>query len=234
MFLEVCEKMSVVSHNATNGSKTAETSWWRNRLSPDTFDRYHERGLKTSTQNHWEVTMNSSSNHLQGNGVFSWQGHGRVHRPSSSWTSDADVALLQLSEAGSGGIMGIISGSKEKCRSFPWCLWTKVVQALFSEVRVLRGSWGGAKEGWLGFSDISVVDLKTSHQDWDRADSGMQQFYIWIKQVKSSIFRVKAWLGANWVHMGQFRLQNSSSIRPSLHCSVSNWTRLVHMRLGLN
>lgn len=62
----------------------------------------------------------------------------------------------------------------------------------------------------------------------------MQQFHIWIKQVKSYIFRVKAWLEANWVHMGQFRLQNSSSIRPILHCSVSNWTRLVQMRLGLD
>lgn len=26
----------------------------------------------------------------------------------------------------------------------------------FGEVRVLRGSWGRAKEGWLGFSDSSV------------------------------------------------------------------------------
>lgn len=49
------------------------------------------------------------------------------------------------------------------------------------------GSWGGAKESWLGFSDVSVVDLKTSHHDWNRAYSGMQQFHIWIKQVKSSI-----------------------------------------------
>lgn len=101
-----------------------------------------------------------------------------MHRPSSSWTSDTDVALLQLPGAGSGGIMGIISGSKERCRSFPWCLWTKVVQALFGEVRVLRGSWGGAKDSWLDSSDISVMDLKRSHQDWDSAYSGMQQFHI--------------------------------------------------------